>query len=73
MDLSAMTPAWYFKDTLRKKTQKCLVPIFHSLICLPFVNFSFTANKLTLALLMLPQELQSMSRLTTRADSFLFI
>ena len=70
--VQAMTSSWYFKGTLRKETQIFLLLNFHSLFCLSFNNFSYTANYLTLAFIMLSWEVQSISRLTTRADALLF-
>ena len=64
-----MTPAKYFKDTLRSKTQNFFIPKISPSFCLPIINFSYTANSVTLILLLKPRELQSVSRLTARADS----
>ena len=41
----------------------------HLHFCLPIINFSYTANLVILILLLKPRELQSVSRLTARADS----
>ena len=64
-----MTSAKYFKDTLRSETQNFLIPRISSSFCLPIINFSYTANSVTSTLLLKPRELQSVSRLTARADS----
>ena len=69
-DLSASNDVSnYFKDTLRSETQKFLIPKISSSFCLPVINFSYTANSVTLILLLKPRELQSVSRLTARAAS----
>ena len=64
-----MTSAKYFKDTLRSETQNFLIPKISSSFCLPIINFSYTANSVTLILLLKPRELRSVSRLTARAAS----
>ena len=58
-----------FKDTLRIETQNFLIPKISSSFCLPIINFSYTANSVTLILLLKPREYQSVFRLTARADS----
>ena len=59
----------YSKDTLRSETQNFLIPKFLPSFCLPIINFSYTANSVTLILPLKPRELQSVSRLTARAAS----
>ena len=59
----------YFKDTLRSETQIFLIPKISSSFCLPIINFSYTANSVTLILPLKPRELQSVSHLTARAAS----
>ena len=59
----------YFKDTLRSETQNFLIPKILSSFCLPIINFSYTANSVTLILPLKPRELQSVSRLTAGAAS----
>ena len=59
----------YFKDTLRSETQNFLIPKILSSSCLPIINFSYTANSVTLILPLKPRELQSVSRLTACAAS----
>ena len=59
----------YFKDTLRSETQNFLIPKILSSFCLPIINFSYTANSVTLILPLKPRELQSVSRLTACAAS----
>ena len=64
-----MTSAWYFKDTLRSETQNFLIPKSH----LHFVYQSSTSVIPPIKWLQYfhwnPRELQSVSRLTARADS----
>ena len=71
--LSALTSAWYSIDELRRETQNFLILNFNSLICLSFITFSYSVNKLTLSFLVQPRELQSFSRLTTCSGSTFFI
>ena len=69
-DLSASNDvSKFFKDTLRSETQNFLIPKISSSVCLPIINFSYTANSVTLILPLKPRELQSVSRLTARAAS----
>ena len=69
-DLSASNDvSKYFKDTLRSESQNFLIPKILSSFCLPIINFSYTANSVTLILPLKPRELQSVSRLTARAAS----
>ena len=69
-DLSASNDvSKYFKDTLRSETQNFLIPKILSSFCLPIINFSYTANSVTLILPLKPRELQSVSRLMARAAS----
>ena len=69
-DLSASNDlSKYFKDTLRSETQSFLVPKILSSFCLLVINFSYTANSVTLILPLKPRELQSVSRLTACAAS----
>ena len=57
-----------FQDYFEERNSIFFFPNFHSVICLSFVNFSYTADYLTLAFLMLPREVRSVCRLTTRAE-----
>ena len=69
-DLSASNDvSKYFKDTLRSETQNFLIPKIPSSFCLLIINFSYTANSVTLILPLKPRELQSVSRLTACAAS----
>ena len=69
-DLSASNDVRkYFKDTLRSEPQNFLIPKILSSFCLPIINFSYTANSVTLILPLKPRELQSVSRLTACAAS----
>ena len=54
---------------MRSETQNFLIPKISCSFYLPIINFSYTANSVTLILLLKPRELQSVSRLTVRADS----
>ena len=58
----------FFNVMFRKKTFTSSFLKFHSLICLQFINFIYTANYSTWVIRMLPQELQSIARLATYAD-----
>ena len=74
-DLTASNDArMTFQAYIEEKTQKFLAPNFHLLIFLSFINIAYTVNHSTFAFLMIPRELQSISRLTMQAtnDEILF-
>ena len=54
---------------MRSETQNLLIPKISSSFYLPIINISYTANSVTLILLLKLRELQSVSRPTARADS----
>ena len=69
----AMTSSWYFPRHVDEGNYNFLVFKFHSLICLPFINFTYTTNYSTSAFKKLPRELQSISHPVTHADWLLLI
>ena len=64
--LPAMTSSSYFQGYVEERDSSFFIFNFHSLICLPFINFSYTANYSTSAIKMLQRDLQSISRLVTQ-------
>ena len=68
-----MTSSWYFRGYNEKRNSNFVLFKFHFMICLPFINFTYTAKYSTSAIRILLRELQNISRLATHADCFLFI
>ena len=68
-----MKSSWYFQGYVEGRNSIFLTFKFPFLVCLPLINFIYTANNSTSLIIMLPREFQSISRLAMHADWLLFI